>query len=344
MLKILNEYKEKGWVVSQKHPDLPLTIWNYSRTCEYEGRWDEVTVQCRGLITYDETGEVVARPFKKFWNMEEGNHTATKDFEVFEKLDGSLIIAFYFQGMWITASKGSFISDQAKAAQILLNKMNTGGMNLDTTYLFEFTAPWNRIVVKYGDEEKITLLGAIRTEDGLEAPYDILRYTASVLGVDLVKKYDGVKDYKILKGIIKDDEEGRVIKFSNGDRMKVKGEEYFRLHKIMTDVSTTAIWRYLKDGSSMEELLTNVPDEFFDIITKNIKEQKYHYMMVVETIGKRFDNYLENRNQDLGTPKEYSDFVNLQEKNFQGVLWRMYYNRDYSQAVWAMIRPEFRKL
>lgn len=344
MLKILNEYKEKGWVVSQKHPDLPLTIWNYSRTCEYEGRWDEITTQCRGLITYDETGEVVARPFKKFWNMEEGNHTATKDFDVFDKVDGSLIIAFQVWGMWIVASKGSFISDQAKAAQKLLDRTGTLGMNSDATYLFEFTAPWNRIVVKYGDEEKLTLLGAIRTEDGLEADYNTLRYTAKMLGVDLVKKYDGVKDFNILKNIIGDNEEGRVIRFTNGDRMKVKGEEYFRLHKIMTDVSTTAIWRYLKDGTSMEELLTNVPDEFFDIITKNIKEQRYFYMVMREQIGKLFDNYLENRNYDDGTPKEFSEFVNRQDKKIQGVLWRMYYKRDYSEIIWNLIKPTFRKL
>jgi hypothetical protein len=91
-------------------------------------------------------------------------------------------------------------------------------------------------------------------------------------------------------------------------------------------------------------LLKNVPDEFFDIITKEIKNQKYQYMCTVEHIGKRFDNYLENRNQDLGTPKEYSEFVNMQVKEIRGVLWRMYYGKDYSQIIWTLIRPKFEKL
>ena len=48
--------------------------------------WDEITLQCRGLVT-DNEGNVVARPFKKFFNIEEGKHTPTEEFEVFEKME-----------------------------------------------------------------------------------------------------------------------------------------------------------------------------------------------------------------------------------------------------------------
>jgi len=66
LLYTLQEYEKEGWLISQSHPTLPLTIWNYSRTTQFEGKWDEITIMCRGLVTDDETGEVVARPFKKF--------------------------------------------------------------------------------------------------------------------------------------------------------------------------------------------------------------------------------------------------------------------------------------
>ena len=81
MIETLNKYYEDGWLIKQTHPTLPLTIWNYSQTTQYEGKWDGITMMCRGLVT-DEMGNIVARPFKKFFNMEEGKHTPTSEFDV----------------------------------------------------------------------------------------------------------------------------------------------------------------------------------------------------------------------------------------------------------------------
>ena len=85
MNEVLNRYHEEGLVYKQVHPTLPLTIWNYSEKVQYENLWDDVTLQTRGLVT-DDKGNVVARPFKKFFNIEEGKHTPTEEFEVFEVL------------------------------------------------------------------------------------------------------------------------------------------------------------------------------------------------------------------------------------------------------------------
>jgi hypothetical protein len=41
-LEILNQYVEEGWVVRNDHPSLPLSIYNYSRKTQYEGKWDDV--------------------------------------------------------------------------------------------------------------------------------------------------------------------------------------------------------------------------------------------------------------------------------------------------------------
>jgi RNA ligase len=111
-LNILNDYIGRGLVVKQDHPTLPLSIYNYSRACQYDNAWDDVTIMCRGLVL-DNEGNVVAKPFKKFWNIEENYHIPTQDFIVQEKLDGSFILAFFYNGELIISSKGSFISDQA---------------------------------------------------------------------------------------------------------------------------------------------------------------------------------------------------------------------------------------
>ena len=41
---------DAGHVRTQTHPDLPLRIFNYTEKCAYDGIWNEVTLQCRGLI------------------------------------------------------------------------------------------------------------------------------------------------------------------------------------------------------------------------------------------------------------------------------------------------------
>jgi RNA ligase len=69
-LETLHRYYEDGLLYKQTHPTLPLTIWNYTEKVQYEGLWDEITSMCRGLVT-DDKG-IVARPFRKFFNIEEG--------------------------------------------------------------------------------------------------------------------------------------------------------------------------------------------------------------------------------------------------------------------------------
>ena len=70
-LKLLHKYESEGLLFSQKHPSLPLTIWNYSDKVQYEGLWDETLLQCRGLVTDDE-GNVVDCTFGPFRYVESG--------------------------------------------------------------------------------------------------------------------------------------------------------------------------------------------------------------------------------------------------------------------------------
>ena len=67
MLETLEKYHKEGLLYKQVHPSLPLTIWNYTEKVQYEGLWDDITLMSRGLVT-DDKGNVVARPFKKFFN------------------------------------------------------------------------------------------------------------------------------------------------------------------------------------------------------------------------------------------------------------------------------------
>ena len=337
MLTILNDYKERGLLYSQTHPTLPLTIWNYTEKVQYESLWDEVTLAARGLVT-DGSGRVVARPFSKLFNIEEGKHTPTQEFEVFEKMDGSLGIVFVYECQVVYATRGSFASDQAKWMADWGGKYNFSDIIVGGyTYLFEIIYPENRIVVDYGGESRLVLLGVIKTDTGEEIMWNDL---SAFEGWDLVKRYDGISDYTTLKGMVKNNQEGFVVRFSNGNRVKIKGEEYLRLHRIMTNLSTTAIWDVLSNGGDILSTLTDVPDEFYDKIHQYSKElmdkyasleNEYHFIFKILS---RSDDF-EFRPGFAERAKRY---------RYPAILFKMYDDKDYSGLIWKLIRPEFSKL
>lgn len=137
MKNILDKYVEDGLLYSQVHPTLPLTIYNYTDKCTWENLWDEITLMSRGLVV-DDLGNIVARPFKKFFNLSEGKTKVTNNYTIFEKLDGSLGILFFYGGNWIFASRGSFTSEQAIKGKELLDKVcNYNLLDKNNTYCFE---------------------------------------------------------------------------------------------------------------------------------------------------------------------------------------------------------------
>ena len=347
-LNTLDQYTVNGRLFKQVHPNMPLSIWNYTPEVQYGQLWDKVTLQCRGLVT-DNNGDVVAYPFKKFFNIEENRHTPTENFEVYEKMDGSLGILFFYEGKWVVATRGSFTSTQAvKARELLDTKYNLESIPKGYTTLFEIIYPENRIVVDYGDEEKLVVLGMTNRFNGKELDYESLVNMHSESGIPVVKRYDGIKDYSTLKGMIESNAEGFVVKFSNGDRMKIKGEEYLRLHKIMTNVSTTGVWELLSNGGDINEFLKDVPDEFYKKVKDYADTLKYGYVQVSEHCGKSHNYFRYGKYNDREvepTKKEYAEHVMTNgHPPYRSVMFAMWDGKPYDKLIWNILKPEFKKL
>lgn len=353
MNEVLNRYYEEGLVYKQVHPTLPLTIWNYSEKVQYEGIFDGVTLNTRGLVTDDE-GNIVARPFKKFFNMEENKHTPTEEFDVFEKMDGSLGILFYYQDQWVMATRGSFVSEQAVKGFEMLKNYDYEKLHKNYTYLFEIIYKENRIVVQY-DYDDLILLGMIETKTGYEVDLhndgtDVrLKNLIDNLGFKVVRKFGGLKSYEPLKHFIPDSKEGYVVRFSNGDRIKIKGEEYLRLHKIMTNVSTTAIWEMLSEGRDVLEVVKDVPDEFYKKIKLYVADLNYTYYRYSEYAGKIYQYFRYGKYGDRDpepTKKEFAEHLvsNDIKPIIKAICFAMWDNKDYNKIIWKHIKPEFKKI
>jgi hypothetical protein len=361
-LDILNKYHEEGLLYKQVHPTLPLTIWNYSEKVQYESLWDDVTSQCRGLVTDDTTGTILVRPFKKFFNYEEvvgKDIIPSKGDYVYiqEKMDGSLGILFNYEDQWIMATRGSFVSEQAiKGLEIVKSKYFLGSWSKEYAYLVEIIYPENRIVVDYG-EEMVTFLSVVLNESWKWNPTDDteLHWTTAkmVLHANGVEEDDVVKTeqhfnfsdelYKSLKEKNETNKEGFVLRFQPGNfRMKIKFEEYVRLHKIMTNLSTTAVWEVLSNGGSMDELLKDVPDEFYNKI-KEYEEKLRFQFNGIDTDYKIFFNHIQIKVKEVGGDR--AKFAHLaKEYTYPSLMFGLLDGKDISPNIWKIIKPEFKKL
>ena len=333
--ELLNEMIEKGYVSVQKHPEEELYIYNYTRQAQYDWIWNEITLKCRGLIL-DRKGNIISNPFEKFFNIEELDNKEQKipnePFEVYEKVDGSLGILYWIRNEPFIATRGSFISEQAIEAEgILLKKYKDTFDKFDKskTYLFEIIYPQNRIVVDYGDKRDLILLAIRDTKTGKDLPLEDI-------GFPLIKKYDELNDFRKLKELEEDNKEGFVIKFQSGFRMKVKFEEYKRLHRILTNVSNKSIWEILKDDGNFDELIDKVPDEFHNWLEKTKQELLDKYNEIEEVSKKEFKPIL-----DFGSVREFAEYTKNQK--YPTVLFKMKDSKDYSEFIWRQIRPKYSK-
>lgn len=372
-LTILNKYVEDGLIIKTDHPSLPLSIYNYSRKTQYDGKWDDVTLQCRGLVVDNSTNKILVRPFKKFFNYEELEGNKFKESKlpkicdyvyVQEKMDGSLGILFHYNGEWVMATRGSFVSGQAiKGLEILKSKYNLDSWMKEYGYLVEILYPENRIVVEY-DEEKVVFLSVVLNESYTWEPTNDteLHWTTAcaVLNANGVKKDDIVKTeqhfnyseelFSSLKEKNEENKEGFVLRFQPGNlRIKIKFEEYVRLHRLMTQISTYDIWEHLKDGKDILEILNNVPDEFDQWVKQTASTLSYHHYMVGERCGKSHDYFRYGKYSDRDpqpTKKEFAEHVQKNvNKNLHGIMFAIWDGKrdKVDELTWKLIKPKYSK-
>jgi RNA ligase len=373
-LTILNQYVEEGWVVKNDHPSLPLSIYNYSRKTQYEGKWDEITLQCRGVITDKATGKILVRPFKKFFNYEElvGNkwkesQLPTKCDYVYiqEKIDGSLGILFNYEGEWVLSTRGSFVSEQAiRGLEILKSKYKLDYWLNHYAYLVEIVYPENRIVVDYGKKDRVVFLSVVMNESYEWSPFDDseIHWTTSksIFKMNGIKKEDIVQTeqyfnfsddlYKSLKEKNENNKEGFVLRFQPGNfRVKIKFEEYVRLHKILTQLTTYDIWEHLKDGKDVMELVEKVPDEFDKWLKTQVSFLTYGHYRLSEQCGKIHDYFRFGKYSDVDpepTKKEFAEYLKKTvEPKLHAIMFAMWDGKrnKADELIWKLIKPKFSK-
>jgi RNA ligase len=310
----LRERVERGLIREVEDPaHKGQLLYNYTDSCVYEKIWDEFTLMARGLVLDMVARRVVATPFVKFFNWQEiaidggallpyQNDPAVlrnTSFEVFEKMDVSLIIIFWDSlvdgGKWRCCTRGSFVSEQALWAQDIIDAIPreiVWFLDKEATYLCEAVYRENRIVVNYGDYSGLVLLGVY----GLHGEWDseMVVRAAEGIGFRSPKKIGcaEIEDLLEVAQILSGDEEGFVVRFSNGLRVKIKRAEYCRLHRLVSHLTPISVWEAMVAGDDMEGVRRELPEEFwgdFDCIYGLLNQDLQNLKIGLEEFATRMN-------------------------------------------------------
>lgn len=342
-----------GYIKINSHPeDENIVILNYTEMATFEKRWNNETMTARGLIL-DLTDAknngiiyILAKPFEKFPNYglnEIEGYEDDIDYNdidyVMEKMDGSLGISYFFKDELRFATRGSFTSDQAiKATEIWRKKyaqheIMMHYVSAPVTYLVEIIYPENRVVVDYKDREELVLLGVIYLfgyPKFLDSGYRNLEWEANELHMPLAPKYELTIEKMIeLKDSLSANEEGFIIRFKNGKRLKIKGTEYLNVHRVLHGLSDKAKFKAWSENK-LEEYIMMLPEEFrdeledFGLILNSVKESMKTYLSIMFSFVKA----------DYPERKDFAIFVNQAfAKEYRKFFFDAYKNGEISDLL-----------
>ena len=306
-------------------------VFNY-RLASYEDFKNHDARELRGLMFLKDEKFGTWETFPmlpKFWNVNENEYTLYDNIKGWEvesianKEDGSLIAFVPSVGdeSILARTKMSFDNEQAKMAQELYKEKYGKEFafvvlalyhDFDVILYFELVSPKNRIVLKYGESELRLISGRFRksgeilSKESLEDIHNIFQD----YGVPV--KLAEHEENRSLEELLEErkhieNKEGWVIKFKNGDLVKLKTEWYVREHKIrdglnfpnaiiemVLNETIDDLLSELEPGSEervfVEEIVEKV-DHYFNHVVKYVEEKKKEY----EEMGDRKEFALKNK-------------------------------------------------
>lgn len=254
MIKIINFIREHdNWEELLSSPPYSLSIkrkdtrilFKYSQIDSDFSL--EIVREARGLILEDKTWNVVCYPFKKIFNYGEAyaDEIDWKSAKVTSKEDGSLIKVYFYNGEWRVGTNSTIDAEDAvlnspyyrnfrELFDVAANncKFDFDRLDPNYTYLMELCSCHNTIVVPY-NEPKLFHIGTRNNITCEEVEVDI--------GIEKPKQYmlSSLDDCIAMAATFDFTKEGFVVVDKNYHRVKVKSEDYVRVHRLANNGSIT---------------------------------------------------------------------------------------------------------
>lgn len=251
--------------------------------------WNDDNLIFRSSIWYKETGDLLSAGFPKFFNLGEKPDlipppTDLKGCNIINKIDGSLCCVDLLYGKLNARTRGTFnytTLDNASDFEYCLNKYpkikDWLAFEPTLTLLFEITSPNNRIVIKYGDEPDLTLIGAVDKVDYSLLMQSDVDYISNVIDVKRPKRYEVTTLESLIKKIKESTGIEGAVLYSKNDTVlhKIKSEEYLKYHFLMTQLNDNKLLDLIDylDYPSIEEFEKHICTEFDFECFQHIKDR-----------------------------------------------------------------------
>jgi RNA ligase len=276
--------------------------------------------ECRGMIFDTATGNLISRPYHKFFNVGEREETnldkidLTQPHVVLEKLDGSMIRPIPTpEGFRLGTKAGItdvamnaeyFIADKPEYAKFIKSSFACG-----LTPIFEWCSRKNRIVVDYSEDNLI--LTAVRDmRSGNYIPYSQMVETGKNYAIPVVKAIAGDETdiEKIVDHIRKwDDGEGVVIRFDDGHMVKIKADEYILRHRSKEQINS--------EKNIIQVIINDAVDDMIPLLTEDdatrLRKFQSEFWCAVDGVAQDLTTIFEGGDKMYPDKKEFAvEFVN----------------------------------
>ena len=293
--------------------------------------------ECRGLI-FDADGNLMSRPFHKFFNINEREETQAHDFVmteghvVMEKMDGSMIRPILVDGYLRLATKMGVTTVAMQAEEWLagqdpaLKAWMRQCVEDSVTPLFEWVSPFNQIVLAY-ETADLVYLG---TRDNATGAY-VMDKTCPF---NCVPQYGGV-DVPLSEYVARqrgaESREGDIIRFNSGHMVKVKNDWYVRIHKTIDRITFDRNIVNLIINEEVDDVIPMLPQvqadrvrDFETVFWERFKETEERLMLL----------FLEAQTKYTDRKQVATEFVpTLKNKADAGLLFRMLDGRNIRELL-----------
>lgn len=287
-----------------------LIIFNYNQI--ESPKTHPIVMEARCLILEDKTWDVIFMAMKRFFNYGEAlNLTDDFDFDnavALDKIDGSIIGVFYYNGKWHMSTRGVIEGDcQVGTFPLTFKQLfdmtvsqypnfwkalnEERQLDNDYCYTFELTAPENRVVTPYTDRALHLLTVRDRKNDFEELPRNDVERLAYVMGVRIPEMHsfhDIAALVQMAAGVGELNEGFVCIDYSQTDengcyrRLKVKNPAYLAVaHLKESSASSLRSLLYLVMIGEADEFLAYFPE--FQQYVDGLKEKWDEFKSGVES-------------------------------------------------------------
>lgn len=292
--------------------------------------------ECRGIIFCNETGEILSRPYHKFFNVNEKPETQENLLDlslphvVPHKLDGSMIRAFKVKGKVIWGTKMGD-TDVAKP----INDFVKANPNYERfaqeclvesiTPIFEWCSRKQRIVLDH-PEDKLVLTALRYMRSGQYEDYQVMCKMAEKDNIPVVEVIDPQSDMrKFIEHVEKlEDVEGFVVRFADGHMVKLKCDWYCAIHRakdrIMFDRHVV--------GMILDEKLDDLIPHLLEEDRVKLREFEGEFLKLLEKHTNKIYEYVTDTKAANPIRKDFAFAVKSLEKDFKTLVFLAFDNVD----------------